>query len=141
MKLPYKHIMAVFEGSGREYAYFVPMAEEVKEDDWILVWVRNNPTLAKVTRTSGITKAERDKANKVIGCVVGGLDDWKAEMEKLKEYLDFRSKLAEMREQYDEMQVFTALAANNPEAQELLSKMNQTFGMDIPTNGQITNDK
>jgi len=129
MKLPYKCIMAaVADGGSKEYSYFVKADVEVKEEDFVLIWVRNTPSLAQVTRVTGISKAERDKATKVIGGVVGGLEDWKADMEALKKYMELRSKLNEMREQYDEMQVFTLLAQQDPDAKSLMNEMAAMLG-------------
>lgn len=121
MKLPFSIIAVQFDGEGsKEYSYYCDF--EVAKDDLLVVLARGEYQVVTVAKVKGLSKAARDRANTLVVCPINH-DSYELRKERLTAYFAVKEKLAEIKEQHDEFQVYQTMAKNDPEMQKLLDEL------------------
>ena len=117
----YKIIGVTFSDGCKVYAYYCDFPVEV--GDTIIVYARRELNLVTVARTDRPTKEMRMKVASLAVCKVD-LTDYKKRDELLTAYLEAKEKLFQLKEEYEEMEFYEAIAKHNPEMQKALDHYN-----------------
>ena len=103
----------------KEYSYFTVLNLEI--DDVVVVEAKSFYGLARVIKSKGLTKSQRNKATRWVVCKVDTAH-LEAEKERLELINDIRAELAEEKQKYEDRMVYEMLAKDNPKIKKLLAK-------------------
>lgn len=107
----------------RTYYYFTDI-EDLKEGDYTIVVVNEQPAVVVVTETSEISVDGRAKACKFIVSRVD-LSDYYAKVEKQKVIDEIERELDDQLRKVQRYEMFKMCAKTSPKMQELLGRLNQ----------------
>lgn len=100
----------------------------VAEKDIVVVDTQKGPKTAYVVEVAGIRKPLRDLATKDVICIVD-VTKFKEEQAKRKEIAEIRATLTETKKEFEEMEFFKMMAATNPKAHKLLTRLGDLEGV------------
>jgi len=109
--------------SEKEYAYYTDI-EDIQVGDWVIVVVQGTPKAVKVEQVSGLSVANRDRANKWIVSRID-LTNWEKRMAELQMVMEIENQLDEEFQQAQRMTTFVMLADSNPRIAALLDKLRE----------------
>lgn len=120
---------------GKQYTIFTDI--DVKVDDYVVADTTNGPAVAVVTQTTGLTKFDRDKANRLIISKIN-MKKVQKKYDAMVQLQELRQQLQERKEEMEEMAVLRLLAQTDPHAKKMMDDLFKLTG-DITY--QITNEK
>jgi len=109
--------------SEKEYAYYTDI-EDIQVGDWVIVVVQGTPKAVKVEQVSGLSVANRDRANKWIVSRID-LTNWEKRMAELQMVMEIENQLDGEFQQAQRMTTFVMLADSNPRIAALLDKLRE----------------
>lgn len=121
----YKTILVSFvqqDGSSagnKDYAYFTDL--DLVKGDVVVVQARDFCGLARVVKTTGLIRVERDAATRWVICKVD-FDSVSAKEEKMRVVQEIKGMLQEYKEKFEEEQIYRLLAKDDPKIAALLTE-------------------
>ena len=126
MQQQYLTVLVQFDLTGKFYSYFTDIAD-IKEGDRAIVIVDGVPKIVKVVQTTGLSRAQHDRAIAIIHSAVD-VSDYDNKIRRLQTYQQIRTELRQAKEQHDEMFIYQTIAKDNPRVKELLEQLNTLDG-------------
>jgi len=125
--MKYKTVLVAFvdqEGNagGKDYTYFTDF--DLNNGDVVVVQARDFCGLARVVKTSGLIKTERDRATRWVICKVD-FDSVAEKEEKMWVIQELRGMLQEYEEKFGEEQIYRILAKDDPKIATLLAEYDE----------------
>ena len=121
MNSQYKTVLVLFDTVGKHYSYITDDAN-IKPNDRVVVVVDNTFKIARVIKTTGLTRGQSEKATSLIHSKLD-MDIYKDRVERLATFNEIKNELRAAKEQHDEMYIYQTMARDNPRIQALLDKL------------------
>lgn len=104
------------------YAYFADSEDNIKVNDFVVVFARNTFKVARVTLTRGLTARHRSQASKWIVQKVN-IEQYEKRLKQEEITQEIKNALREEKERMEDLFIYEKLAKDNPRIASLLEEL------------------